>query len=99
MMQPTFVVEVPVAPITSSMASALASGAYANVFVLAVNGSVAVNQAVSQLAESGWASGDQVTVRKVTAANFESGSVALEYFEQCQTDGLVISLHTWRTEH
>ncbi len=99
MKRSTFVLEVPVNPIAESQASVAASGAYANVFVLAENADEATNRAISELADAGWISGEEPSIRQVTAVEFEAGSKALELFEQCQLDGLVISLHTWRAEH
>lgn len=99
MKRPTFVLELPVRPTADSQASAAASGAYANVFVLAKNADEATDRVIAELAEAGWNSEEDPSVRQVTASDFELGSRALEHFEQCQLDGLVISLHTWRVDH
>jgi hypothetical protein len=82
-----------------SEASANATGAYANVFVLAATAEEAIDRAVAELKDAGWSSGKELAVRQVTATDFEVGSNALDHFAQCQLDGVVISLHTWRAEH
>ena len=99
MKPPTFVLELPVNPIPGPEASGTATEAYANVFVLAASAEEATDRAISELKDAGWSSGEDVSIRQVTATDFQLGSNALEHFAQCQVDGLVISLHTWRTEH
>jgi hypothetical protein len=99
MKPPTFVLELPVKPIPGSDASGTATGAYANVFVLAANVEAATDRAISELKDAGWNTGEDLSIRQVIASDFQIGSSALEHFAQCQVDGLVISLHTWRTEH
>jgi hypothetical protein len=99
MKPPTFVLELPVTPIPGSEASGIATGAYANVFVLAASAEDATDRAISELKDAGWSSGDERSIRQVKATDFEVGSNALEHFAQCQLDGVVISLHTWRAEH
>ena len=68
-------------------------------FVLAATAREAADRAISELRDAGWSSGEELSVRQVTAADFQVGSNALELFAQCQLDGVVISLHTWRAEH
>ena len=99
MKPPTFVLEVPVHPTPGSDAAGTATGAYANVFVLAHSAEEATDRAVSELRDAGWSPEEELSIRQVTATDFAVGSTAEEHFTQCQLDGLVISLHTWRTEY
>lgn len=99
MIPPTFVLELPVNAMPGSEASGTATGAYANVFVLAASAEEATDRAMCELKDAGWNSGEELSIRQVTADDFKDGSDALEHFVECQIDGLVISLHTWRDEH
>ena len=99
MKPPTFVLELPVNPMPGSEASGTATRACANVFVLAANTEDATDRAISELKDAGWSSGEKLSIRQVAATDFQLGSTSSEHYAQCQLDGVVISLHTWRTEH
>jgi hypothetical protein len=100
MNRPSLLLQLSVEPIPGSLAAEEASGGHANVWVLGEEEASAVALAEVELKEAGWRIlGHEEPARIVVADDFASGSVGRERFEQCQLDGIVIELYTWRAEH
>jgi hypothetical protein len=96
----TLLLQLSVEPIPTSPAAEGASGGIANVWVLGKDEPEAIALAEHELKEAGWrVLGHEEPVRRVTADDFAIGSVGRQRFCQCQHDGMVIQLHTWRAEH
>jgi hypothetical protein len=99
MTKPIYLVELAVTPAPNAASGNGASGAYANVYVRAADSRSATERAVRELESSGWLVHQITEVNERTPEFYEHGSDGLKYYEQCEVDGIVIVLHTWRDEH
>lgn len=95
----TFVIEMEVTPAEHSESAMEASGAYANVYLLAESQAEALTLARTEVAAAGWNVRTINRVSTATAASFEEGNEGLQFYEQCQLDGVVIVFHSWRDMH
>jgi len=95
----TFVIQLECRLEENSGTASTASAAYANAYVKAHEEGEAVRLAECELEAAGWKATADCTCKEVSEESFEPGSKGLEYFEQCQIDGVVLVLHTWRDEH
>lgn len=93
------VVSVEVVPSAGSEAAEHASGAQANVFLLAATDGEALSRARQELSDAGWSPIGESELRLVDRHSFEPGSSGLGHYEQCLQDGVVVVLHTWREDH
>jgi hypothetical protein len=92
-----FVIEFEAVPVSEG--AEIASGAYANVYVLAANCEVAIGRAKREVESAGWCVTEMTGAKAISMESFEPESHGLAYYEQCKIDGVVIVLHTWRNEH
>lgn len=93
------VVSLEAIPADTSAASASASGAYVNVYLIADADDSAIDQARREVQAAGWVVTGNCSVATVGEHSFDAGSDGLSHYEQCLKDGLVVVLHTWRREH
>jgi hypothetical protein len=86
-------------PLSGTEAAETASGAYANVYLLAPSDEFACQQAEREVLDAGWTVATTPQVIVVSRESFLEDSDGLSHYEQCLTDGVVIVLHGWRQEH
>jgi len=91
------VVQLELKPASGSEWAHEATGAFANVYIRAINERTAVSQAQEEVESEGWLVEEVTESNVVTAESFEGGE-GLEYYKQCELDGVVVVLHTWRDE-
>lgn len=71
------------------------AGAVINSWVIANSKAEAETRARREIMEIGWTPTKDITVTRVRREDYESGSSAIEYFDQAVLDGIVIVIHTW----
>ena len=97
MKHPIHVVQLELKPVPGAGSADEATGAYANVYIQAINAHAAIAQARDEVESAGWLV-EEVTESNVVTADSFVGGEGLDYYEQCQIDGVVVVLHTWRDE-
>lgn len=97
MKYPIHLVQLEVKPVPGAASANEASGAYANIYIRAVNARAAVAQARNEVESAGWFVEEVTESNVVTAESFESEE-NLAYYKQCEIDGVVVVLHTWRDQ-
>ena len=98
MKYPIHVVQLEVIPTPGESSSNEATGAFANVYIQAINKQAAIEQARREVELAGWSIQEVIESNVTTAESFED-SEGLKYYKQCEIDGIVIEFHTWRDEH
>lgn len=93
------VVSVEAAPLQGVASAIEASGAFANIYLLAQSDDAAVKQAMREMSDVGWGIVGTPEIRLVDSESFTDDGDGLKYYEQCLIDGVVVVLHTWRDEH
>ena len=85
-------------PLPGTEAAGSYGGAYISVYTSDQSEAAAVSTANREVAEAGWQSLVIQSVSFVTRQDFEDDSDGLAYFEQAQTDGVVLVIHTFPNE-
>ena len=99
MTDPIYVVEIEASPKAGTEAAETPSGAFINVYVRASRDDAAAEQARAEVEAAGWTVDALKGSTVASAESFDPGSDGLAYYEQCQIDGLVIVIHTWKHQH
>jgi len=94
-MKGLYVVTIDALPLPGSDAAKEYGGAYINVYTTDQSESAALQTASREIAEAGWKSRTLEKVAFVTREDFDDDSDGLAYFDQAETDGIVLVVHTF----